>query len=114
MVVEWLNHMNGTTVFPKLHVYLHLHFTKWGHNQCVQDTGKNVRSGTASLEEVINFHTIPGQGPISNHTAIQGTVQGTTKVPTHPAPEVQAILPHEIVQRVTHIKNYRGKEGKTN
>jgi hypothetical protein len=41
MVVKWRNHMNGTTVFPKLFVYLRLHFTKWGHNQCVQDAVKN-------------------------------------------------------------------------
>jgi hypothetical protein len=45
MVIEWCNHMNGTTVFPKLPVYLRLYFTNWEHNQCVQDAVKNVSSG---------------------------------------------------------------------
>lgn len=88
MMVEWRNHMNGTTVFPKLPVYLRLHFTKWGHNQYVQDAAKNMRSGTALLEEVNIFHTITGQGPISIHTAIQGAVQGTTAVSTNPTEQV--------------------------
>jgi hypothetical protein len=49
---------------------------------------KNVRSGTALLEEVNNFHTIPDQGPISIYTAIQGTVQGATAVSTNPTEQV--------------------------
>jgi hypothetical protein len=47
MVIEWCNHTNGTIVFPKLPVYLCLHFIKWEHTHCVQDVVKNGRRGTA-------------------------------------------------------------------
>jgi hypothetical protein len=88
MVIEWCNHANGTAIFPKLHVYLRLHFAKWGNNKCVQDAVKNVVSGTALLEEVNNFHTIPVQGHMSIHTAIQGTVQGAMAVSTNRTEQV--------------------------
>jgi hypothetical protein len=53
-----------------------------------QDAVKNVRSGTALLEEVNNFRTIPGQGPISIYTVMQGTVQGAMAVSTNPTEQV--------------------------
>jgi hypothetical protein len=66
MMVEWCNHMNGTTIFPKFPVNLRLHFTKWGHKQCVQYAVKNVRSGTALLEEFNNFDTVEMGIPFCN------------------------------------------------
>jgi hypothetical protein len=72
MVIKWCNHMNGTSVFPS-----------------VQDAVNNVRSGTVLLEEVNNFHTIPGQGPISIYTVIQEAVEDATAVSTSPTEQVR-------------------------
>jgi hypothetical protein len=83
MAIECCNHVNGTTIFPKLPVYLRLHFTKWEHKQRARDAVKNERSGTALLEEVNIFYTIPVQGPIPIYTPIKGTVQGATVVQTN-------------------------------
>jgi hypothetical protein len=82
MAIKWCSHVNGTTIFPKLPVYLRLHVTKWEHYQRVRDALKSVMGGTVLLEEVNNYHTIPVQGPIPIHTPIQRTVQGATTVPT--------------------------------
>jgi hypothetical protein len=51
-----------------LSTYYACSLPKWEHNQCVQDAVKNVRSGTALLEESNTCHTIRVQGPISIYT----------------------------------------------
>jgi hypothetical protein len=44
MVIEWFKHVNGTTVFPKLPVYLQMHYGQWERNQRLKDAVKSSKT----------------------------------------------------------------------
>ena len=45
MAIEWCSKVDGINIFPKLPVYLRIHFASWTHNQQVKETVKNVALG---------------------------------------------------------------------
>ena len=42
LAITWCAHVNGTTIFPKLPVYLRQHFTRWERNQRIKDALRTV------------------------------------------------------------------------
>eukprot|EP00966_Prymnesium_polylepis_P005899 134953-Prymnesium_polylepis.1 len=42
LAITWCAHVNGTTIFPKLPVYLRQHFTSWERNQRIKDALRSV------------------------------------------------------------------------
>eukprot|EP00966_Prymnesium_polylepis_P298673 6902177-Prymnesium_polylepis.1 len=49
LAIVWCAHVNGTTIFPKLPVYLRQHFTSWERNQRIKDA---LRTVTPDLDEL--------------------------------------------------------------
>mmetsp|Transcript_5457 Transcript_5457/g.16252 ORF Transcript_5457/g.16252 Transcript_5457/m.16252 type:complete len:505 (-) Transcript_5457:157-1671(-) len=63
MAVAWCKHVNGHTIFPKLPVYLRLHYTAYTRNQRVRSALASVELGAARLTRV-NEITAPAPGPV--------------------------------------------------
>lgn len=42
MALDWIQHCNGTTIFPKLPVYLRWHYKKWKRNQKTREAVMKV------------------------------------------------------------------------
>jgi hypothetical protein len=58
MAIEWCKHVNGTTIFPKLPVYLRIHYERWERNQRVKDAVKNTKTELQMLQEVNDKHML--------------------------------------------------------
>ena len=52
MAIEWCEHVNGATVFPKLPVYLRTHHEAWKKNQQVKDAVERKQADAAALEAI--------------------------------------------------------------
>jgi hypothetical protein len=68
MAIEWCKNVNGTTVFPKLPVYLRMHYKRWERNQRVINAVKSSKTELQLLQEVNNKHIILPNG-IPNRTS---------------------------------------------
>lgn len=53
MAIEWCKHVNGTTIFPKLPVYLRNHHTQWVKNRRVRDAVEKNEAAMAQLDAMI-------------------------------------------------------------
>jgi len=49
MAVDWCQHVDGVTIFPKLPVYLRTHHTAWVRNQRVKEAVRKAAPGEAVL-----------------------------------------------------------------
>ena len=49
MSVDWCQHVDGVTIFPKLPVYLRTHHTAWARNQRVKEAVRKAAPGEAVL-----------------------------------------------------------------
>jgi len=49
MAVNWCQHVDGVTIFPKLPVYLRTHHTAWTRNQRVKEAVRKAAPGEAVL-----------------------------------------------------------------
>ena len=58
MAIRWCNHVNGTTIFPKLPVYLRSYHKIWERNWRVKDATNNAKNGLAKLDELNNAFTM--------------------------------------------------------
>lgn len=56
--MEWLTHVNGITIYPKLPVYLRTHHTEWARNQRIKDAIVSASLGIERLKEVNAANTI--------------------------------------------------------
>ena len=54
LAITWCAHVNGATIFPKLPVYLRLHFSKWQRNQRIKDALRNMQPALDDLQTL--FH----------------------------------------------------------
>jgi hypothetical protein len=52
MAIEWCSKVDDINIFPKLPVYLRIHFASWTHNQQVKETVKNVALGQATCDKI--------------------------------------------------------------
>ena len=52
MALEWCEHVDGATVFPKLPVYLRTHHEAWKKNQQVKDAVERKKADMAALETI--------------------------------------------------------------
>ena len=48
--LQWCKHVDGLNIFPKLPVYLRLHFSNWQYNQRVKDAVNKSLSGEKKLK----------------------------------------------------------------
>ena len=89
MALEWIKHINGVDIFPKLPVYLRTHFTSWQRNQRVRDAVRSAASGKERLN-AINAATV-GM-PVASSTAgdDQPGPSTTRQVPVPIAPSVES------------------------
>ena len=62
--------MNGTTIFPKLPVYLRMHYERWERNQRVKDAVKSSKTELQLLQEVNDKHMLIPSG-IPNRTSAE-------------------------------------------
>ncbi len=68
MAIEWCKHVNGTTIFPKLPVYLRMYHERWERNQRVKDAVKSSKTELQLLQEVNDKHMLIPSG-IPNRTS---------------------------------------------
>ena len=54
MALEWIKHVNGSTIFPKLPVYLRMYHERWERNQRVRDAVRNSKTELQLLQQVNN------------------------------------------------------------
>ena len=52
MAVDWLEHVNGKHILPKLPVYLRTHIERHLHDQCIEDAMKSMEAEVNKLKEV--------------------------------------------------------------
>ena len=52
MAIEWCDHVNGVTIFPKLPVYLRTHYESWKKNQRVRDAVEGKAAAVAALNAI--------------------------------------------------------------
>jgi hypothetical protein len=71
MSMEWLKHVDGINVFPKLPVYLRTHFAAWQRNQRVRDAVETAASGKEILT-ALNSMTLSSSLPASDQHAPSG------------------------------------------
>ena len=61
--IEWNKYVNGSTVFPKLPVYLRIYHERWERNQHIRDAVQSSKTEHQILEQVNNANTIlPSNG----------------------------------------------------
>ena len=60
MAVNWCQHVDGVTIFPKLPVYLRTHHTAWTRNQRVKEAVRKAAPGEAVL---VHRHLVHGVAP---------------------------------------------------
>jgi hypothetical protein len=65
-VIEWCKYVNGTTIFPKLPVYLRLYYERWERNQRIRDAIRNSKGEVDLLAEVNSSHMLLPNGISSN------------------------------------------------
>jgi hypothetical protein len=58
MAIEWCKHVNGTTIFPKLPVYLRMYYEQWERNQRVKDAVKISKTELELLQKVSDMHML--------------------------------------------------------
>jgi hypothetical protein len=58
MVIEWCKYVNGTTIFPKLPVYLQMYYKRWERNHRVKDVVKSSKTGIQLLQQLNNKHML--------------------------------------------------------
>ena len=68
MAIEWYKHVNETSRFPKLPVYLPMHYERWERNQKVKDAVKSSKTELQLLQEVNDKHMLIPSG-IPNRTS---------------------------------------------
>jgi hypothetical protein len=85
MALQWCTHVNGTTIFPKLPVYLRVYHEIYLKNRRVKDAVKAMKSDLELLE-VINEELVPPD--LANHESADwamddiGTEEATAVVAT--------------------------------
>ena len=52
MAVDWCQHVDGVTIFPKLPVYLRTHHTSWTRNQRVKEAVRKAAPGEEVLKRI--------------------------------------------------------------
>ena len=58
MAIEWCKHVTGTTIFPKLPVYLRMYYERWERNQRIKDAVKSSKTELQLLQHVNNEHML--------------------------------------------------------
>ena len=53
MALNWVKHVDGVDVFPKLPVYLRTYFTTWTRNQAAKNAVEQAKPATALLQQVL-------------------------------------------------------------
>ena len=54
MALNWVKHVDGVDVFPKLPVYLRTYFTTWTRNQAAKNAMAKAKPAAALLQQVID------------------------------------------------------------
>ena len=53
LAITWCEHVNGTSIFPKLPVYLRQHYATWQKNQRIKDTLKRIQPQLDALNATL-------------------------------------------------------------
>jgi hypothetical protein len=72
MAIKWCTHVNGTTILPKLPVYLRRHFNDWERNQKVRKAVGGAAAQVVHLK-ALNRATAPAPLPAPAPAAPTGT-----------------------------------------
>jgi hypothetical protein len=57
-MIEWCKYVNGTTIFPKLPVYLRIYYEQWERNQRIKDALKSSKTELELLKKVNDKHML--------------------------------------------------------
>ena len=90
--MEWLKHVDGHDIFPKLPVYLRMHHTMWQHNQSVKDAVKSAACGVDRLKAI---NRAMGPAPLDTPPGLASTCpsQPVQQHPTMPRPSASMPQP---------------------
>jgi hypothetical protein len=64
MALEWIKHVNGTSIFPKIPVYLRLHHERWERNQRVKDAVRKTKTDQQLLDLVNKSNMLLSSGAL--------------------------------------------------
>ena len=92
--MEWLKYVNGTTIWPKIPVYLRTHYTEWTRNQRIQDAVRGASAGIAKLRDVNAANGLDG-GPLPAHAPHPPASAPAS--PPAPMPASECEQPNSIV-----------------
>ena len=109
MALGWVQHVNGTTILPKLAVYIRNEREHFARNQCIKDMMKETEAETAKLKDV-NIQLQP-QLDSSEHNHVDLSEPGD-EMPmlqplSWPAPELpRPLLPTVAARGYAHAQGF--------
>jgi hypothetical protein len=83
LAIEWCKYVNGTTIFPKLPVYLKQHHTVWQKNQRIKDALAKIQPSIDSLNAMFETPAYAHQPEIDAAAAAARAVATAYQVVQH-------------------------------